>query len=511
MPRRVSLNRRRFLRASAGIAGLSALPCPAIAQSGRPSFTHGVQVGDVTARNAVLWGRADRAARMIVNWSTDESFDRLSVWQSTPPATAETDFTTKALLRDLPPDQRIFYRASFDGLDMERSSGVVSGSFISAPADKRDVTFLWSGDTAGQGWGINEDWGGMRIYETMRQIQPDFFVHCGDTIYADNPLQPTVTLPDGSLWKNLVTPEKAKVAETLDEFRGNFRYNLLDRNVLAFNAEVPIVAQWSDHEVVDNWYPAERLSDPRYGITSAMLLALRAKRAFFEYLPIRPHNDQQIYRQIAYGPNLDLFVVDTRSYRADNGDNLQAAEGDDTDFFGWSQFRWLLDGVKASRATWKVIAADEPIGLLVGGDKDRDNVANGDGPPRGREFQMAKLLQAIRDAGVKNVVWITADVHYTAAHYYDPDKAQFQDFAPFWEFVSGPLNAGTFGPGTLDDTFGPQVMFQKAPPAGQFNLPPSAGLQFFGQVEIEGATGLMTVTLKDLSGAALWSTELTPV
>ena len=60
-------------------------------------------------------------------------------------------------------------------------------------------------------------------------------------------------------------------------------------------------------------------------------------------------------------------------------------------------------------------------------------------------------------------MWLTADVHYAAAHYYNPDKAQFQEFDPFWEFVSGPLHAGTFGPNELDNTFGPEVKFIKAP------------------------------------------------
>jgi phosphodiesterase/alkaline phosphatase D-like protein len=36
----------------------------------------------------------------------------------------------------------------------------------------------------------------MRIYETMRQMRPDFFIHSGDTIYADNPLSPELTLAD---------------------------------------------------------------------------------------------------------------------------------------------------------------------------------------------------------------------------------------------------------------------------------------------------------------------------
>jgi alkaline phosphatase D len=63
-------------------------------------------------------------------------------------------------------------------------------------------------------------------------------------------------------------------------------------------------------------------------------------------------------------------------------------------------------------------------------------------------------MQAIKRRGVANVVWVTADVHYTAAHRYDPNHAVFQDFSPFWEFVPGPLNAGTFGPNGIDQRFG---------------------------------------------------------
>ena len=137
-------------------------------------------------------------------------------------------------------------------------------------------------------------------------------------------------------------------------------------------------------------------------------------------------------------------------------------------------------------------------------------MAQGNGPPLGRELEIADLLRFIRDRDVRNTVWFTADVHYTAAHYYDPDKARFQDFSPFWEFVSGPLHAGTFGPNALDDTFGPQLRFVKAPD-GRQNLSPAEGCQFFGHVAIEGATRRMTVTLKDAADTALWHTVLDPV
>jgi alkaline phosphatase D len=102
-------------------------------------------------------------------------------------------------------------------------------------------------------------------------------------------------------------------------------------------------------------------------------------------------------------------------------------------------------------------------------------------------------------------------VHYTAAHYYDPHKAVFQDFEPFWEFVSGPIHAGCFGPAALDNTFGPQLIYVKAPPPelGQ-GLSPATSYQFFGHVAIDGANGVMTVTLKDVDDRALWSTRIAP-
>ena len=84
-------------------------------------------------------------------------------------------------------------------------------------------------------------------------------------------------------------------------------------------------------------------------------------------------------------------------------------------------------------------------------------MAQGDGPPLGRELEIADLLRFIKHNGIRNVVWITADVHYCATHLYDPARAQFTDFNPFYEFVSGPLHAGGFGPNALDNTFGPQV------------------------------------------------------
>jgi alkaline phosphatase D len=155
-----------------------------------------------------------------------------------------------------------------------------------------------------------------------------------------------------------------------------------------------------------------------------------------------------------------------------------------------------------------------PIGLVIGDGVDAngqprfENMANGDGPPLGRELELAALLAATKRAGVRNVVWLTADVHYAAAHHYAPERARFKDFDPFWEFVAGPLNAGSFGPAQLDDTFGPKVVFHKPPPAP--NTSPFAGFQFFGQVDIAAGSGVLTVQLKDIDGRTVHTEVLSP-
>jgi alkaline phosphatase D len=240
-----------------------------------------------------------------------------------------------------------------------------------------------------------------------------------------------------------------------------------------------------------------------YRNTSALLLAARGRRAFHEFTPTRitPAESGRVYRKISYGPLLDVFMLDMRSYRGPNARSESKEYVAANYLLGPDQMRWFKRALVDSRAVWKVIAADMPIGLI-----SEDAIAQGDGAAHGREIEIADLLRFIKHTGVRNTVWLTADMHYTAAHRYDPAGAVFQDFEPFWEFVAGPLHAGSFGPATLDDTFGPQAIFQKAPPTQ--NLPPSGGYQFFGQIDIDHVSKRLTVALKDIEGATVFSREL---
>jgi alkaline phosphatase D len=515
------VSRRKFLKSSALLWGAAAVPLVdsrTAAAGTSPQLKQGLQIGDVVANRAMIWSRSDRPARLVVDYDVSPSFSNVRRVRG-PFALETTDYTARIDLIDLPSDSEIRVQVMFQDLSNDRAlSEPIFGRFRTAPTKTRSIRFFWSGDTAGQGWGINPEFGGMKIYETMRQTHPDFFIHCGDNIYADVPIEECVTAENGKVWHNIVTPEVSKVAETLAEFRGRYKYNLLDENVRRFNAEVPQIWQWDDHEVVNNWSDSKDLTgDPRYTEKNVPLLIARGSRAFLEYAPMRyfgVEESQRVYRHIPYGRLLDVFVLDMRSYRAGNSFNRQTELGLDSAFLGEKQITWLKTQLRASRAVWKVIAAGMPLGLQVGDGVDSagrprwENAANGDGPVLGREFEIADILSYIKRTPIANVLWITADVHYCAAHYYSPEKAQFKDFAPFWEFVSGPLNAGSFGPNALDNTFGPEVIFQMVPTAPNFS--PLAGLQFFGQVDIDGPQAELTVSLKDINGATVFAQKLRP-
>ena len=484
-------------------------------QSTRPAVPCGVAAGDVANGRAVIWSRSDRAARMFVEYSTTQSFTAVQRVRG-PIAFDGSDFTARTVLTGLPPGQRIFYRVLFQDLsDLRTWSEPAQGSMTTAATTPRDITVAWSADTVGQGWGLNPDFGGLKIYETMRRLQPDVFINVGDTIYADQPLVAEVKLDDGTIWKNVVTSAKSKVAESLDDFRGNYQYNYLDEHMRRFNAEVGQIVMWDDHEVLNNWYWERTTNaDARYHEKSVAVLAARARQAFFEYnpLPLIGDDPERVYRSVPFGPLVEVFALDMRTYKGANGENRQTSMDASSAIFGAAQLAWLKGALKNSRATWKIVAADLPIGMVVGdGDNRYEAVANGDpGAPLGRELEIADLLRYIKRERIRNVVWITADVHYCAAHEYHPTRAQFTEFDPFWEFVAGPLHAGTFGPNTLDATFGPEAKFVGIPKGMKGNRPPSDGYQFFGTLTASAKTRSLTVKLHNLAGDILYTNELPP-
>ncbi|MEV0645881.1 alkaline phosphatase D family protein [Phytomonospora sp. NPDC050363] len=507
------MRRRNLLRGAALGTGATLIGAAATASTAnaapallkqRPQLIYGAQSGEVGAASGIVWTRADRPSRMWVEVSDRPDF-RHSRRLRGPALTPETDYTGKVRVDRLCPGETAYYRVWADG---ETASLPVEGSFRTTRTGGQDVRFVWSADLAGQGWGINPEFGGFKIFDDMAARDPDFFLCSGDFYYADNVIPETVTLADGRVWRNIVTPEKSKVAETLDEFRGQYKYNLLDEKLRAFLRKVPVVSQWDDHEVINNWYPGKVLTDDRYTEKNVDVLAAHAWKALAEYTPsvLRSDGDGRIYRKVAYGPLLDVFTVDMRSFRNANDANNDPAAP--SGLLGRTQLDWLKQALSESTATWKVLSAGMPLGGIVSdGKPNQDGVPQGDpGQPLGRELEIAELLTHVHREGIANLVVATADVHYTSAQHYDPARASYTEFTPFWEFVAGPMNAGSYGPVKFDKTFGPEVRFHK-PPATAGTGPMDGG-QFFGEMSIDAQTRALTVKLVEIGGTELYSVEI---
>lgn len=287
----------------------------------RPVLTHGVATGEATSGGALVWARSDRPATMIVETASSDSFAGARKLRG-PQLTPDGDGTGRLRVAGLEPGQTVHYRVTLEGEDGALSEPV-TGTFATAPVREGDITFQWSGDVVGQGWGINPDMGGMTIFSTMADRDPQFFIHSGDAIYADNPVEPTQEQNDGKIYRSVTSPAKEQVAQTVDQFRGNYAYNLTDNHFRRFVGSVPQLVQWDDHEVVNNWFPGESLAGQgREGYTemSVDVLARNGRRAWQEWQPVAVGASDRVYRSISYGPLLDVFLLDMRSYKDPNPD-----------------------------------------------------------------------------------------------------------------------------------------------------------------------------------------------
>ena len=227
------LTRRSVLKSTAASAALAVpgtLGMPFLSRAAdRPVITHGLQSGDVRHLE-----RHDLGARRpaVAHACGDLHHRRVREPAPLPPLSAlpDSDFAVKRLLENLPADQDIFYRVAFADLaDPSILSEPMVGHLRTAPASRRSVKFVWSGDTAGQGWGIDLDRGGMTHLRPMRR-QPAGLLH---PFRRHHLRRRSDRGRNGDARRRcLEKPRRRgvhKVAETLDEFRGNYKYNLLDQ------------------------------------------------------------------------------------------------------------------------------------------------------------------------------------------------------------------------------------------------------------------------------------------
>ena len=370
------LSRREFIRqvgaATTLAAGFPQWARVASAASGEALDGTGLSfrcaAGDVTPTEAVVWLRAEREGVVSVRYGKDP---QLKEFVATAPVkvTGDTNFTAKLLIDRLEPASTYFYQAAVEG---KNPGPVARLTTVPRSDDAVDVRFAFSGDT-------RQTYRPFSIMDSIRAMKPDFFLHLGDTIYADL---------DGR-------------AHTLDQYWAKYRANRSDQPSQNLFSETNLYVVWDDHEVENNYH---RLSP----------LAPIGRKAFFDYWPVRQDakDPDRIYRSFRWGKAVELFILDARQYR----DREKAT------LLGQEQKRWFLDALASSDAWFKFVATPMPFSS-----PDADKWG-------GFPDERNEVLGVIKKKKISGVVFLTADVHYAAV-------TRVAGGLGLREFITGPIAA----------------------------------------------------------------------
>ena len=495
-------------------------------------ITHGIASGDVTDQSAIIWSRInDQPAQMNVQYDTNANFT--NPLSKTAQANSTTDFTAHAKLDRLKPDTQYYYRVWFTGSDIDNNNNSETRSDLSAIPDIADqveigtfrtapsanmtsnssaISFIWGADLGGQNYCRNANEGGYSIFKSMLSLNADFFIANGDMIYADGacpaqgPIFNNSTNNQTITWTNIPGDFKSladpsvdwnNVTEVRSLFLEHWKYNRNDTHFKEFLRNVSMYSQWDDHEIINDfgskWPYWNLFSVDREGYPN---LVKEGTNAFLYYSPLDSNSNKdnnytvndsnkRIFRSFNWGKDLDLFIIDARSYRSQN--HIADAPDSNKTLLGDEQLQWLRQELSNSNATWKVISSDVPISIPTGSNASilgRDGWANGNETSNysyytGFERELTDLFKLIDEQNIKNVIFITTDVHFPAFIRYNFDLNNDGNMTEIYELVSGPLSAFRLGVPfpILDDTFDPALLYGEG---NIFN---------FGHVRIEDGRG----------------------
>jgi alkaline phosphatase D len=470
------MDRRTFIKASAAVAGTSAVPLAGCAPApeyrgtddGTP-FTCGVLSGIHGPTEVVLWTRVtpertDGVGALTWEVATDRGFSDV-VKSGTVEALATNDWTAKVLVGGLVANQSYFYR--FNSNPGTNSASVSPiGRARTLPAADAQVDALRLAFASCQNWGA----GWYNAWGSIAAEDIDAVVWLGDYIYES----------DGFSVLNVRT-DTVGTADTLSSYRAKYRMVRSDDEIRAGHAAHPFVPIWDDHEFHNDYNRLSLLAEPQR--------AAAAYQAWFEYMPVWPIGGTQIYRRLRWGTRADLFMLDTRQYRDRQangfagraepflgiGDVIKEAGLPGRTILGSAQRQWLFDGLAASQADGvgaRLIANQVMVTPIRPLDLD-DPVINSLFPRNPAHnglyinldswdsylWERELLLTHLAEANVTNVSVLTGDIHCFWTSALRPDYDDPRSPVVAHEYVSGSISSE--GPNVLrDDGFLRELEYQ---------------------------------------------------
>jgi alkaline phosphatase D len=439
----LALSRRGFLAGAGGIAIATAATGPEAFAMGRaarrPSlrggrFPEGVLSGDPAPNAITLWTRvADAEGRGTVELEVarDRGFRRV-VARELVSTSGKVDHSVKARVAGLRAHEEYWYRFSTRG----KNSPV--GRFRTAlpPDSRQPVRFAFFSCQ-------NYTFGYFNAHALLAEEDIDFVVNLGDYIYAEAYYRPGDEF-DG------VRADPIGYSETLEQYRAKYKLYRTEAPLRRMHANFPMVSIWDDHEVINNYAGG---AGPRGGLPPEERYTLARRRAgyraFFESMPTfgARGGRNRIYRGIRFGRTVDLILLDQRQYRADQpcGDDQlgpPCAELEEPRrFLGRKQMGFVKRRLATSPAAWKVIANQVMVMPTIYPGGDYIGFDSWQGYPRERR----ELLQHVRRKNVKDLVFVTGDIHTFVA---GDVRVNNDDTKPVaTEFVGGSISSPGLGEG----------------------------------------------------------------
>ena len=197
-------------------------------------------------------------------------------------------------------------------------------------------------------------------------------------------------------------------ANDLGSYRRKYQRYRTDAPLRELHRLHPSVHIWDDHEVENNYTDNRPAPSP--------LQRTAGYRAAFEWLPRRvdPRDRFRLYKRIPLGRTADLFLLDARQYRTVDAENRPLR------LLGDQQRQWLIDGLRASRARWKIIANPVLVAPMdLGGGAWMDSWA-------GYDASRTSLLAEIEHARIDDVVVYTGDAHVFMVNALASDRESFR-------------------------------------------------------------------------------------
>ena len=445
-------------------------------------FSLGVASGDPTHDSVLLWTRlatdplngGGMAPEPIeVRWTvaTDPHMHHV-VRRGATLALPANAHSVHLRVNGLAPDRWYWYRFTAGSTD----SPIGRTRTVPAPdSQPRELRFAFVSCQ-------NYEAGYYTALQNLAEEEIDFVIHLGDYIYDEN-----------DDWRRVRAHFPNSEPAALEDYRHRHAQYRLDPYLQAAHARFPFFVSWDDHEVEDNYADlvsthnadldtSNDVSEPEF---RQRLSA--AYKAFFEHMPIDPQSSTasgalRLYRKCNWGRLAEICLLDTRQYRttqpcrgandriAPIGDDIVVPCGEElaenATITGDEQERWIIDSLRHSRARWNVIAqqvmmASVDFGPGVGTFDSRfagtqvRNVDAWDGYVAARN----RLLGAVRDNAVQNVIVLSGDVHSSWVNELKADFTETTSPVVATEFV-GPSVTSHF-----PTTFLPVISSALADPA----------------------------------------------